>query len=620
MDTATLPEVSALRNDSDDARRQRRRIAVLLLIAIWIIADIPMFMTFLPQSHDSAFHLYRIQGIAEGLRNGDFPVRMQYAQIQGFGYPVSIMYGDIFLYPAAILHLLGLSVNTSYKMFVLVLNAFTIGTTYLIVRRVFRSSYIAIIASALWTLAPYRLVDVYLRGAVGEYAALFFLPILLYGLYAIVFESNGFAWIWAAIGISGVILSHVISVIMVFIPVIILLAAGLVRNHSLRALGQIGLSLAATFGLCAWWIIPFLDYYRNTNLKASSINLEANIANVQAHAPQLAQLFMLFVPMDGNSKTGDNQLPQDMPFSVGWAILAGVALFAMACLLRSRTLDAQQLRFRRIGLVMLPAAALVALMVTNLFPWVYTTHSVWNYVIGFIASIQFSWRLIGVLSVLLVILVCIGMYVINHDAQYAFVGRAMGAAILLIAMLEGGMSATSWLQNTNAKPVGSYSTLQAEHFGWDGVMAGEYLPAEFDTNILANKQNIPVASNEVVTSDVAKHGGSVGFTVGNASKGSSVMVPLLMYPNYQIVSQAKGYASLSAGENGVMTVEFHKAYSGEVDIAYVEPVLWRIAEVVSLVSIIAMVAVPLAGRLRGARESNESREKNKKTMRHGSEL
>lgn len=51
----------------------------------------------------------RIQGISQALSSGQFPVRMQPVWHYGIGYPLSIFYPDLVLYPAAIMVALGLS-------------------------------------------------------------------------------------------------------------------------------------------------------------------------------------------------------------------------------------------------------------------------------------------------------------------------------------------------------------------------------------------------------------------------------------------------------------------------------------------------------------------------------
>ncbi len=89
------------------------------------------------------------------------------------------MYGDAFLYFPAILHLCGLSVTASYKVFVLLVNVFT---AYYAFSRIFANKSIGVIASLLWTLSLYRLECIYLRAAVGEYSALSFLPLVALGI------------------------------------------------------------------------------------------------------------------------------------------------------------------------------------------------------------------------------------------------------------------------------------------------------------------------------------------------------------------------------------------------------------------------------------------------------
>lgn len=99
--------------------------------------------------HDLHFHLYRIQGIADALAKGDFPVRMQYTQLYGYGYPVSICYGDLFLYFPALLVLLGVPVLCAYTIFALVVNVATAVITYRCLRRIFSVRSIAVAGCAL---------------------------------------------------------------------------------------------------------------------------------------------------------------------------------------------------------------------------------------------------------------------------------------------------------------------------------------------------------------------------------------------------------------------------------------------------------------------------------------
>lgn len=68
---------------------------------------------------DWSFHLSRIEGIANGLREGRFPVRVYSMAKDGYGYAPSLFYGELLLYFPAVLRLLGMSVQGAYHTYLL---------------------------------------------------------------------------------------------------------------------------------------------------------------------------------------------------------------------------------------------------------------------------------------------------------------------------------------------------------------------------------------------------------------------------------------------------------------------------------------------------------------------
>ena len=69
-----------------------------MLGGILFIVSLPEMISGFYDGHDMAFHLLRIEGIAQELKNGSFPARIHSLSLYGYGYPVSIFYGDILLY------------------------------------------------------------------------------------------------------------------------------------------------------------------------------------------------------------------------------------------------------------------------------------------------------------------------------------------------------------------------------------------------------------------------------------------------------------------------------------------------------------------------------------------
>lgn len=571
-------------------RRKRQRLILLLLGLLWFVASIPMFMTYLPVSadgHDLVFHLYRIQGIADGLQHGQFPVRMQYTQVNGFGFPVSIMYGDIFLYVPALLCIMGISVNHAYQFFVLIVNLATVVTSFVLARRVFKSDYVAFIGALLWTLAPYRLEDLYLRGAVGEYMALLFFPILLYGWYAIVVgDSNRCPWLWAAIGATGIVLSHVLSVILVGVGIVFFLFAGIWVNHTLRMWKQVGLSFVVSIALCLWFLVPFFDYYRSVDMVVKVPDAGAKIALTKSMVVQPSQWFMLFVPFYGNSVNDPRQIAQDMPFAIGWAILCGVLLYCVArILIEKRDRTFKQQRVMSVGLLSLISAVVALWLSSSLFPWRTSTRfNIWNKVIGLLATIQFSWRFIGVASLLLVITACCAIACLQAHSATVHIARTVSAAMIAVALCEAGFAMTSMLQHSEeASPYAGKQLIQSNY----GVMGGEYLPAGYDGYREAQQ---PKTKN-VAMSQYVKDDGRVDFQAKTTGPNPRVTVPLFMYPNYRAYTESGEELSLTSSAQKWMVVHLPEGYSGAIHIEYTEPVSWRIAELFSLCTVAVLVIV-----------------------------
>ena len=156
------------------------RIEYLYILLLFFVC-IPLFAGFL-DGNDTRFHLMRIEGITEGLRMGQFPVKIQPAWYEGYGYGCSVFYGDIFLYIPALLHLAGVSLQGSYQFYVLLVQAATIAVCAYSFLRIFDNRFIAFFGTVLYTLSVYRLMNMFVRGAVGEYTAMIFLPLLAYAL------------------------------------------------------------------------------------------------------------------------------------------------------------------------------------------------------------------------------------------------------------------------------------------------------------------------------------------------------------------------------------------------------------------------------------------------------
>ena len=100
------------------------------------------------------------------------------------------MYPELFLYPAIILFKLGFGILFSYKMLIVFATIFTFLTSFYAAKFISKDKKIAWITSMLYSMSLYRLVDIYVRGALGEVLAFIFLPLILVGLYDVLYGDN----------------------------------------------------------------------------------------------------------------------------------------------------------------------------------------------------------------------------------------------------------------------------------------------------------------------------------------------------------------------------------------------------------------------------------------------
>ena len=130
---------------------------------------------------------------------------------------ISKFYGDLLLYLPAVLRIIGFPVTAVYKFYVFLIHLVTSITAYICFQKMFQKKEIALLASLAYVNAGYRIVNVYVRMAVGEYSAMLFLPIAALAVYRIYTDSGASrkrcrsnALLLAA-GMTGLIGTHVLT-------------------------------------------------------------------------------------------------------------------------------------------------------------------------------------------------------------------------------------------------------------------------------------------------------------------------------------------------------------------------------------------------------------------------
>jgi len=152
------------------------------LFVVVILSIFPLFDLFhagLPNTHDGQDHLARIANFYLALSDGVLVPRWAGNLNWGFGHPILMFLYPLPSYAASIFHFIGLNYIDSLKIVFVLSFIFSGVGMYLWIRKIF-GIYAGITAAVLYMFAPYRFVNLYVRGAIGEHVSFAFIPFVLF--------------------------------------------------------------------------------------------------------------------------------------------------------------------------------------------------------------------------------------------------------------------------------------------------------------------------------------------------------------------------------------------------------------------------------------------------------
>jgi hypothetical protein len=196
-----------------------------------------------PNTHDGIYHAVRISELLANLQTGQFPVRWAAGLDNGYGIPLFTYVYPLPYYLAVPLSALGVSPFWIVKIL-------TIGFLWLGGLGIYclspQQRLRSLVAATIYITAPYQLLNVFVRGALGETLALGLIPwVMVIGRRL---TSRSLQW-YDPIPMALLLLSHAFLGYL-WLPIYLILTW--TRKSWVK---QIVLILFA-FGLSAWYIIP----------------------------------------------------------------------------------------------------------------------------------------------------------------------------------------------------------------------------------------------------------------------------------------------------------------------------------------------------------------------------
>ncbi|MBC5580322.1 hypothetical protein H8S23_02270 [Anaerofilum sp. BX8] len=345
----------------------KRGLTAALLLTAVLICSVSLFWPGVPFGHDFSFHLSRINSICEGMRHGHFFLKVYPDLYNGYGYACGLFYGDFFLNIPAFLTLCGVDLITSYKIFLVLIIAGTAGSAYYASSRIFRSRLAGLISALLYVFSSYFIFDLYLRADLGEVQAWIFFPLILLGIYRLLFGEYQKS-LPLIVGFAGLLLSHLLSFAMALAFAALFFLIGLFRflaepKRFIALLKATGITLLVT----AFFLFPLLEQMLTGRIYSHQVN---EVLILSESAVRIRNLFYNF--------SGSPIMSPGVVFP-GIGLLFPLVYLGRPFIARKREMS---VHFCDFCLVM---GSLALFASTSVFPWAFLSR--------YLYFLQFPWRL-----------------------------------------------------------------------------------------------------------------------------------------------------------------------------------------------------------------------------------
>ena len=392
------------------------RLKVLFIALVVVAPSIwPLFNSQFFQMHDYT-HVTRLVEMERAINEGHFPMRWSRNLGYGYGMPLFNFYGPLIYYVGYVILQFGITHITTIKL-LFGLNFMVSFLAMFYFARYFWGKWGGLVAATAFIYVPYRAVDFYVRGALGELTGITFIVISLYCLLMLRVKKS-VSWAgYAALSIAGLMLSHNLMAL-IGIPALIMVAVGLLlvqkspRKIKWIKIKRTVVAFALGVGLSSFYWAPAL-----VEKSATSVDVLVNEAgHYSLHFAYLRQFI--------NSPWGYNGsvwgVDDELSFEIGKIHLVLLILSGFSLYIAWK-------RGKSLTMVMLVVSGMI--IVASILLSTQKTILLWQTLPG-LNYLQFPWRFLSLIIVFSSFIA--GGFVLMLSSKYKKYERQLAVVVMLV--------------------------------------------------------------------------------------------------------------------------------------------------------------------------------------------
>lgn len=241
---------------------------IIFSIVLSIPVILPYFHAGYFPTHDGEWAIVRLADMFRTLRDFQIPARYSGELNFGYGYPLFNFTYPLPYYLGVVIHLLGFGFVNTIKILFAGSVVFSALFMFLASRSLWRSNWSGIASSILYVYFPYRMIDLYVRGSIGESLSFALFPLLFYLMFKLINKPSVVLICGIGISVGVLVLTHNIMTVL-FAPFYVAFAIILIVLRNKKAVKPFIISIFLGVGLSAFFWIPAL--FEKSNILLSQI-------------------------------------------------------------------------------------------------------------------------------------------------------------------------------------------------------------------------------------------------------------------------------------------------------------------------------------------------------------
>lgn len=498
---------------------------------------------------DYPFHFNRILGVAENIKQGEIFNSIDFNTMGGLGYLNPLFYNNLFLYPFALMKVVGFSHTTIISTLLFFIYFITQIVSFFSAKSYFKNTMDSLLFTFSFTLSSYHLFDIVYRGAIGELLAIAMLPIPLFAFLNILLKNKYNNYWLLSIGLLLVFINHNITTLLLIALFIILYLLNIFKNSEAKNITITFFKSGILFTtLSLFYTIPMLlaSHSQEFNVGVNSIFNLSDTTKLWQYTNVVETIIHSFI---------NNPLSANLGIVGIFSIIVGIirfnklSRFSKQILIISISIFSSMFLFMDTGML-------------NSTP---------------INIIQFSWRfyiiLVPILSILFIDIlngfkkekIIKNLKIATLAFYVVFIGifKVVQLDIIIPNMDVSLMSTVEYIDNNN-------------NYTYNIGTGREYLPSvikpQFNdyADLIEMSHDIHSQNSSTRIFDVDKKYSSISFDVVTLNK-DIIEVPFIYYKDFFKVTANDKEIPFEISENGMIQLTIDSNFKGTILVEHENP-------------------------------------------------